>query len=509
MKYRLFKRIALRINAILLCVLLCGCTVQAEFVPQLPQSTALPPPPLSDEPRSAHLELYFLMADSRLGAEQREISWKTGTSRAKAAVEALCAGPNNPSFSSVVPRSLKLVDVELSGDICTVDFSGTLSNDRELLIMRAAIAATVFANEGSLYTDVLINGVQPGYKGRPLGIQKPVEIPLDSYISALEKEYQVYEQEELPEAGAFETRDAQIYFLDTSGSLLLSDARTLRYDKQAELELIVAALVGELAKGPVESIGREPVLPANMRLLKTAYMQTAQKSDLQADNNVPLTKGILELYFEQPKERFNEAAVFACLIYSVTGFCPNIEGVRIFIGETATDASKILGLKDGANRDYFLRSDFKSRLGHTITLNFPDADGLGLYPVLRALPQVEAESPKARISELFRGPADPGISLSLYNEEELLSVSLQGNMAVVNWAPGFSKKLLEFVKSGVSHIPPNARAQMYLYSVINTLSEIPGITRVWMLEDGRRIDETIDRIYLGNPLFANPGFMLV
>ena len=177
-------------------------------MPQLPQSTALPPPTLSDEPRSAHLELYFLMADSRLGAEQREITWKTGTSRAKAAVEALCAGPNNPSFNPVVPSSLRLVDVELSGGICTVDFSGTLSNDRELLIMRAAIAATVFANEGSLYTDVLINGVQPGYKGRPLGIQKPVEIPLDSYISALEKEYQAYEQEELPEAGAFETREA-------------------------------------------------------------------------------------------------------------------------------------------------------------------------------------------------------------------------------------------------------------------------------------------------------------
>ncbi len=486
-----------------------GCAVQSEYVPQLPQSTAAPPPVLSEEPRSAHMELYFLMADSRLGVEQRETTWPVGTSRARAAIEALCKGPNNPSFNPVVPSSLKLTGVELSGDICTVYFSGASSSDKELLIARAAIAATVFANEGSLYTDVLINGVQPGYMGRPLGVQKPVDIPLDAYISALEKQYSEHGQEALPEAGAFETRDAQICFLDTSGSLLLSDVRTLRYDKQAELELIVAALVGELAKGPVESVGREPVLPANMRLAKAnlltrfagndeAHIEPAETSAL---------KSIIELYFEEPKERFNETAVFACLVYSVTGFCPNIEGVRIYVGETVVNPGEILALEE-AERDYFTRADFKGMLGHTIELNFPDADGLGLYPVLRALPQTEAEAPDARVRALFTGPADPGISLSLFNDEDLLSVSLEGNLAVVNWAAGFSDKLLAFVKSGSSHIPPNARTQMYIYSVINTLSSIPGITRVWMLEDGKRINKTIDRIYLGNPLFKNPGLNL-
>ncbi len=43
--------------------------------------------------------------------------------------------------------------------------------------------------------------------------------------------------------------------------------------------------------------------------------------------------------------------------------------------------------------------------------------------------------------------------------------------------------------------------------MIGTLCEIPGITKVWMLEDGKVID-AVERVYLAKAIPANPGLVI-
>lgn len=504
----------IRLLAAALCaLLLSGCTVQAEYPPALAESTATPP--LVETEREALLtaELYFRSTDGRtLSTEQREVKWPAGTSRAQAALSALCDGPNSPSLAAVVPSGLSLKDVELSGDVCHVYFTGALpANAQELLVARAAIAATVEANEGILYSDIYINGMQPGYNGRPLGVLHPVDVALDVYIADLKQQTASIEQSE-GEASTFDSWNASLYFSDTKGELLLCDVRTLPYSRKSDASLVITALLGELAKGPVESDGREPILPTDMRLNKCMFVQDGIFLPQGEENGTaapPATneQGIAELYFSRPSESFNEMTVYAAIVYTVTGFWPKVEGVRIYLDDELVDVADVLGL-DISPHTSFTRADFAGMLGHTATLAFPDQDGLGLYPVLRCMPQDAVYDPLARLRALFTGPADPGVPLTLFAPEDVLSVSVQDNTAVVNWRPGFYEKLAAFVDSGVSHLPRNTRAQMVVFAIVDTLAGIPGIERVWMLEDGQRINKSIDMIYLGNALFYNPGLML-
>lgn len=47
---------------------------------------------------------------------------------------------------------------------------------------------------------------------------------------------------------------------------------------------------------------------------------------------------------------------------------------------------------------------------------------------------------------------------------------------------------------------------LMIYSIINTLTELPYVRRVWMSEQGQKLG-MINRIYLGNPLLRSPGLI--
>lgn len=488
-----------RICSLLLCVLmLSGCKVQQEYPPQLSPSAATPPPIQTDGTGSLSVTLYYSSADGQLGSEQRSVKWPAGVSRAQAAVKALCDAPDSAALNPVIPDGLTFERVELSGSVCDVYLTGELpESSQPLLIARAAIAATVQANEGIPYIDVYVNGMQPGYNGRPLGVCKPIDSSLNAYLA----QYVSPSLDTGTEAGTLESRDAQLYFSDTSERLLLCDVGTMRYDRAAEPSLIISALLGELIKGPLASEGREPVLPTDMQLKECLFSGNTD----QADTNQP-SSGVVELHFTRPSEEFDERMVYASIVYTVMGFWPGVEGVRIYLDDEIIYPGDVPGIE--TRRSVFRREDFIDMLGHTATLTFPDQDGLGLYSVLRCMGQDTVYDPRMRLTALFAGSADLGVSLTMFEPEDVLSVSIQDNMAVVNWRAGFYDTLSDFVGNGVSHLPQSARARMAIFAMVNTLCNIPGVQRVWMLEDGQRIDKSIGYLYLGNALMYNPGLMV-
>ncbi len=509
--YRLFNpnKGACLLLALLFASLFTGCTSTAEYPGALPPSSATPPPLEANDNATVQLELFFPTQDGHtLSSEQRELNRPDHVSRAQTAIEALCSGPDNEALASVVPQGWELTGVELSGDVCNIYFKGKPAPENQLLVLRAAVAATVYANEGIGYTDIYLNGMQPGYLGSPLGVLSPINVPLDSYLSSVERDNAGAASGQTGEANALTSRKAQLYFTDITGSLLLCDIRELSYQEQEHANIVIAALLGELAKGSLGSEGREPVLPNDMRLTKCVFSEPSSPSS--AGTDIPLassvTGQVVDLYFTQPAEAIESPIVYASIIYTVTGFWPQTEGVRIYLNDVPVTVDGVL--ENGDTGTIFSRSDFSGMLGHTVTLLFPDQDGIGLYPVLRCLPQSAAYDPFARLTALFTGPADPGMPLSMFEEADVLSVSIQGNMAVVNFKKSFFEKLSSFVEGGVSHLPQNTRAQMTVFSMVNTLASIPGVDRVWILEDGQRINQSLNLLYLGNPLFYNPGLLL-
>ena len=51
------------------------------------------------------------------------------------------------------------------------------------------------------------------------------------------------------------------------------------------------------------------------------------------------------------------------------------------------------------------------------------------------------------------------------------------------------------------------RETLFIYGVVNTLTDMPMISSVWMLENGEKIAQ-VNKIYLGGALVRNPGLIV-
>lgn len=527
-----FRRTLAAIPAVLLlaAALLSGCSVQPEYPQPLPVADATPPPLLSQEARTLTLPLYFISADGRNLVEQpRAIKCGADHNIVKALLLELFKGAVPAGLATAIPADWQLETVVVSGNTAQVYVSAESSTGiNAYLTGRAAVCATLQAALDVTYCNVLVNGILPGYLGRPVGVARPIEGALDVYLANMKQTFDPTEPVESSEAGEYEQRDAVLYFTDTTGRYLLADTRVMRYDAEAPLNLIAASLIEELIKGPVDSEGREPVLPADMILLSEPVIRnlsaapaaqdaaiatplTPQGEDTQpevAEQQAADTKIVVEVEFSKSGTTINKALVYGAIVYTVTGYCPDTVGVRILENGVAVRPETITEAAAGELRDYLTRSDFHGVMGNTVPLAFPESDGSGLHRVMRCMEESLVDDPLARLTALFTGSADPGIPYALFTAEDVLSVSLQRDMAVVNWRAGFLDKLREYVSSSQSQLPQNTREQMFLFGVVDTLTAMPGIRRVWMLEDGARITENADLVFMGDPLLRNPGLLL-
>ena len=222
------------------------------------------------------------------------------------------------------------------------------------------------------------------------------------------------------------------------------------------------------------------------------YEQTREKYEKQ----------IIALRFKEPTYAYDEKILAGALTMTITGYLPNTEGVAIYMQQS-----------DGTYRNldpeglYFTREDFSDMVGVNVYLPYPDAEGSVLHRVSRAVSSLRAYDPEVRLAELFKGPADPGVMYPLFTQEDVESVYVTGDLAVVNWKAGFTEKLQALLEYEDFEVPVERREQLFIYSVVNALTEIQGIYRVWMLEDGNKLG-TVGEMYLGNALLRNPGIMI-
>ncbi len=84
-------------------------------------------------------------------------------------------------------------------------------------------------------------------------------------------------------------------------------------------------------------------------------------------------------------------------------------------------------------------------------------------------------SAKAAIEELIKGPADAGHIRTIPSGMTIQSVSIEGDLARASFGPTFASLYPQ----------GSAGEMMFIYSVVDTLTGIPGIERVQLLVDGQ------------------------
>lgn len=490
-----------------------GCQTGGAITPALPASTATAPP--SDEPLEWTFEatLWFPAVNKlSLLRETRLLTMSGNESQAYAAVQAMSEGPVNTSLAlSVVHTSLTLSRVDISDNVCHVHFSGQLPADQEnLLVLRAALANTIKDNQDIDYVDVYINGMQPGYGGRPLGVLSPIEVTLETYLANITQELSG-EQEDV---SLSETRAAQLFLPDHEGAFLRSEVRSISSIRGENNTNLMRQLLARLFEEPANE--EHAALPAfvlkDIRQVPP-YNTPETGAGAESQAQIKAVKDgdicIIELDFERPAEEYDERLAYAAIVFTVASFIPNVAGVRIYLDGELVDAQAVLQREEYQQMpEMFRQTDFLNYLGQVVNVSLPDESGEGLVVQERNVDQSVAYDPMVRVEELFEGEPSKGVGWDFISAEDVAACTRRANMVVVDFKAGFFDKLTAFIESGRSVLPEETRARMFIFSLVNTLCDLPGVERVWILENGGRIDKTLQNIYLGNALFYNAGLAI-
>ena len=503
-------------------MLLCGCDSGTEAMPVMELSSHVPQ--RGGEQASFTAQLYFLSDDGlHLSVEERKIVYGGGMSRAEAAVQALIDGPESTVLRYSVPGDMALQKVEASYEACNIYLLAShMPEAREWLTARAAIAATVFACEDIAAVNLYLNGMALGYYGRPLGTMQPIATTLDSYMLGIQQEYKEISQSAAAEAGVYENRTATLYFTDSTNTLLIAKNVTLNYDSSESYQAIAALLINKLMGG---ADGLWRVLPEDFELVGPINIQPVKKQE-QTDDNDPeegdaphpdeilpgemaeeedavMERGdpsIITLNIREPESPYDIEVMCGALTLTLTGYMPDIQGVAVNM--MGSD-----GRMTAVSSGYYTREDFSHMIGRIVHIAYPDKDGTVLHRVPRAMTSEESYDPRHILGELFAGPAEPGVMYSHLSEEDIVDVYITGSTVVVDWKQGFEEKLRGYISGSQGDIPAEKRERMFIYSVVNTLTELEGVSRVWMLENGKKLG-SVEEIYLGNALMRNPGILV-
>lgn len=522
---KILKQTALLLAVLMLAMALYGCVTENDYPPALVLRDQTPPE--RDENADSgtfETELFFLSQDDKsLKKQTRVVEYDTQTSRAEAAIQALISGPETDptGIHNSVPSLFRVNRVELCGDVCNVYFEGDsfIPTETEWLRIRAAVAATVAAAEGINSVNVFLFERQLGYYNYSLGTMSPLEEELSVYLRNMSRTYSYLNTAEsgvnIVEDTQYGTQSIALYFANTEGTLLSARNAEISYPEGIKKTQLIEMIVEQLSGGDTEGT-LEPSLPADFKLLQEpTVIYSGKTEDGREDTE---SDCIVELVIAQPEAaNYNETLMCGALTMTISSFIPNVSGVRILIAEETQQTGQTPSPEENDQESgitvlrvlgekAFRNIDFTDLLGHTVNLYYPDEDGLVLRKTSRIIPQTTTYDPLVRLQELLSNVSEQGMSYAPFTADDIQDVYVVDGVAVIDWAPGFSETLRAYLEND-STMEVSRRESMFIYGVVNTMTDMPMISSVWMLEDGKKI-EKIQNIYLGSALVRNPGLIV-
>jgi germination protein M len=152
---------------------------------------------------------------------------------------------------------------------------------------------------------------------------------------------------------------------------------------------------------------------------------------------------------------------------------------------------------DGADRDSrrqaspdsSTRSEPSTEPTTELRLYFSDPQAEKLVAEVRQIAETD-EVGRAAVEALIEGPALEEAVPTIPEGTRLLDIKIASEQATVNFSP-------EFVDN---HLGGSAGERMTVYSVVNTLTELDGVSAVRFLVDGRKRDTIAGHMDISGPI---------
>lgn len=260
--------------------------------------------------------------------------------------------------------------------------------------------------------------------------------------------------------------EVTLYYANSDNSGLVTEKRLLSYNEE---DNIYKKVLEELFAGPTK---------------EGAYLRMPEGTTV---NDVKLSDGVAHVDlsgFSGFGGVMEEAMARASIVNTLT----DLDGVdKVLITIDGKDYIGANGNPVGP-MSHMEFSDIK-----TYKVYFSDANAEYLVPELRT---VEAgKSPAVGIiEELIKGPARSDLTRTIPEGTQLISLEINNGVAYVN----FSREFKE------NHWGGSAGETMTLYSVIDSLTELPEIKKVQFLIEGNKTETLAGHYDILNPMERDP-----
>lgn len=273
-------------------------------------------------------------------------------------------------------------------------------------------------------------------------------------------------KDELPEG----KEEVKIYYIDSKTSKLVSEKY---YVDVSDKQSLVSELLGALRKEPKHVVYKKAI-PDNIIIKEFEF---SKDGDLIIDfeNSYGTLQDIQEVLCR------------AAIVKTLTQI-DGVEYIEFYVNDQPLIDSNgdYVGLM---TKDYFIESTGMQTV-YKVPLYFASEDGETLVEALTNISYTGTGSIEEQvINSLINGPTETGMYDTIPEGTILLNVTTKESEGIcyVDFNEKFLKKL------------PNITGEVAVYSIVNSLVELPGINKVQFLVNGA-ITETYD----GNIAFNGP-----
>lgn len=495
------KRLALLAWLAGAALLLGGCVNQISESPMadLSQKEIMPAAAAPDkdgaQSRQELVTLYFLGEDGMtLSPVTRSIDVDGGVSRARAALEALLAGPLEQEHGVMWPdlgvsRSGRLM--ELSCGVATVDLSAhaRMLPQEMLYAVRMAIANTLTEFSEVSYVNVLIGGREEGLDLRatlPVGTLTRTDDPdISTRYSRL------YEQR-LSDEGV--TLLTTLYFPAKDGRTILPEVRNIAYAQVSPIEYLYTIL-GELGKGATQPLCADAI-PAPLEYIEEmpeivrtqdGFMAIRLCFDRQLEEDLGRNGQTLGVYI-------------AMLSDTLMGFVPGVEGLQVSLGDRDVTSLEKNQTPNGEKIDFehglATRNDFLGYVGAPVTL-YAMGDQ-GLEAVQHVMKQEQTDDLRARLEALMQLEQRENAAQKL-TQKDILAVYEYDDVIAVNLSGAF-REAMEKLSHG--------QERAAVYAMVNTLTEGSSADAVEFFFEGEQVSLLAGELEMRGAFMRNPGMVV-
>lgn len=376
---------------------------------------------------------------------------------------------------SHISLNIKFEDALLSNNTCLIFLTGEFPEMTEWFKLEGALLATLkdFCNADTVV--LFLNDSIAAYGGMPVSAARYTGDLPDNYVEEMLAELNTGAPLKSTFLAFIPDYDSEFFYVSPIGSVPYNASDTTRTKIKKTLEKAVEELTAAYNRHMQPGIDACCTIIFNSQRAESGNFTV----DIELDQAVMLRN-----------DNLYTAKLIALFLYVNV---PRIESIHFTVKDAGGDIEYSPSFKEALHG-----------LGTDITAYYPIHVDSTLEAVHMYIESENCYNPKALLEKVLSETSDtlmPDIS------DRLQDVAINGDTVLISFLPNTSTKIkLDFINDTRYYDSPEMRERLFVYSIVNTLTELPMIERVAFFEDKKTMPRLVN-IYFERPLMRNPGLI--